>query len=453
MKKQINTLVFSLLLLFSLNGYAQEKDAKIGEIMKLFHDAELFDGAVLVAQNEQIIFQKAYGFMNRETRTVNTVKTRYRLGALSKPLTAMLVLKLAEQGKIDIQKPVQQYLSNLQHANLEQITVYQLLSHTSGLADYVEQEGFWDNIAPKKQNSADIAKSFLDKKLAFKSGSDYGYSNSNYFLLAMVVEQVTKTSFETALKDLVLTPAGMKNTGVEEGEQKSYNIANGYKYNTLDPYLYMPNFMGSNQLYSTVEDLFLLDKALNNNTVLSKGQKDLMLKPVLNHYACGMGILEMPQGDKKVQVLTHVGTLSGFSAKYFSIPESKTVIILLSNNNCPYVNRISDLIVKTMNGEDFKLPIIKKRIPVSTNKLKEYVGIYEIEKGLNRKVTLQADHLMSVRTDAPKQNLELYCEKEDLFFYGFNNEVTILFIRNKEGKVVSLMKTQGGKEEKATKID
>lgn len=449
----MNKLIFSaLFLVFSLNSIAQEKAQQIEAIMKLFHDAELFDGAVLVAQGEQIIHQKAYGFMNRETRTVNTVKTRYRLGALSKPLTAMVVLKLAEQGKIDLQKPVQQYFTELKHAHLELITAHQLLSHTSGLVDYVEQEGFWNEVAPKKLNSSEITKLFLDKKLAFKPGAEYGYSNSNYFLLAMLVEQVTKSSFETVLRDLVLTPAGMKNTGVEYGDQKSFNIANGYQYNTLDPDLYMPNFMGSNQLYSTVEDLYLFDKALKNNTILSQGQRDLMLKPVLNHYACGMGVLDMPQGDKKVQVLTHVGTLSGFSAKYFSIPESQIVIVLLSNNNCPYINRINDLIVKIMNGEEVKLPVVKKRIPVSTNKLKEYIGIYEIEKGLNRKISLQADHLMSVRTDAPKQNLELYCEKEDLFFYGFNNEVTIQFIRNDAGKVVSLVKTQGGTVEKATRV-
>ena len=84
-------------------------------------------------------------------------------------------------------------------------------------------------MAPKKLNSSEITKLFLDKKLAFKPGAEYGYSNSNYFLLAMLVEQVTKSSFETVLRDLVLTPAGMKNTGVEYGDQKSFNIANGYQ--------------------------------------------------------------------------------------------------------------------------------------------------------------------------------------------------------------------------------
>jgi CubicO group peptidase (beta-lactamase class C family) len=346
--QQTRSLALSLALcamvLFALSGRvvaqtSAEKAAKIDEVLTAANKNRLFNGTVLVAENGKVIYKKGFGKANMEWNIPNTPDTRFRLGSITKQFTATLILQLVEQGKIKLDGKITDYLPDYRKDVGEKVSIHQLLNHTSGIPSYTSMPNFETEASRNPYKVADFVKKYASGELEFEPGSKFSYNNSGYFLLGAIIEKVTGQTYEQVLKDKILDPLGMKNTGYDHHGTILEKRASGYE-KTGDGYrnasyldMSLPYAAGS--LYSTVEDLYLWDQALYTDRVLSAQSKDLMYKPHLDDYAYGWQIAKakLGTGTETAAAIKHGGGINGFNTMIVRYPAQKNLIVLLDNTS------------------------------------------------------------------------------------------------------------------------
>ncbi len=273
---------------------SKDKAAKIQEVLSTAHKHRLFNGTALVAENGKIIYKSAFGMANMEWAIPNTPDTKFRLASITKQFTAALTLQLVEQGKLKIDGKITDYLPDYRKDVGDKVTIHHLLTHTSGIPSYTSQPGFFENVSRNPYKVADFVKKYTSGELEFEPGSKYSYNNSGYFLLGAIIEKVTGKTYEQALKEYILDPAGMKNSGYDRHDTLISKRAAAYAktengYNNA-AYLDMSIPYAAGSLYSTVDDLYLWDQALYADKLLSAASKELMYKPFLDNYAYGWNV-------------------------------------------------------------------------------------------------------------------------------------------------------------------
>lgn len=353
-----------LIFIYPHLALAQDRAAKIQEVLALAHKYRQFNGAALVAENGKVIYKGAFGMANMEWGIPNAPDTKFRLGSITKQFTATLTLQLVEQGKIKLDGKISDYLPDYRKDIGEKVTVHHLLTHTSGIPSYTGQPGFFENVSRNPYKVSEFVKKYASGNLEFEPGSKYSYNNSGYFLLGAIIEQVTGKPYEQVLKENILDPAGMKSTGYDHHNTIIPKRASGYT-KTPDGYtnaLYLdmsiPYAAGS--MYSTVEDLYLWDQTLYTDKLLSAQSKALMYKPFLEEYAYGWVITNasFKQNDKPVPVITHGGGINGFTTIIVRYPNEKNLIVLLDNTGSGYLDRLSDSLAKILYNQPYDPPKI-----------------------------------------------------------------------------------------------
>src|SRR2546423_3793146 len=188
---------------------------------------DAFSGAVLIAKNGKPIFEKAYGLANKSTSTPNNVDTKFNLGSINKSFTSVAIAQLAQQGKLSFNDPISKYLPDYPNKTVaSKVTIHQLLTHTSGMGMYFNEE-FMKRRASLK-TLTDILPLFVNDALAFEPGEKMEYSNSGYVVLGLIIERVTKQNYFDYVREHIFKPAGMMNTDSYELDQKVPNLAIGY---------------------------------------------------------------------------------------------------------------------------------------------------------------------------------------------------------------------------------
>ena len=357
------TLCLLSIFAFQISVSAQNKVRQIDEVMSLYHKYQQFNGSVLVADNGKVIYKKGFGSANMEWNIPNEPDTKFRLGSITKQFTAALILQLVEQGKIKLDGKVSDYLADYRKDTGGRMTIHQLLSHTSGVPNYTAQPGFFANVSRNPFKVDDFVKQYASGDLEFEPGTKFNYSNSGYFLLGDIIEKVTGKSYEQVLKENILDPAGMKNTGYDHyGTVLSKRAAgyirtpNGYEN---APYLDMSIPYAAGSIYSTVEDLFLWDQALYGEKILSAASKELMFKPNLENYGYGFGIRKASLGPNKiaVPVIEHNGGINGFSTTILRLVGDKRLIVLLDNTSQGrYLDGMALAITNILYGQPYESP-------------------------------------------------------------------------------------------------
>ena len=342
MKLQITKALFLFLIVFLAgqgSGYAQDKSVKIDELMKIYQSYGQFNGAVLVAENGKVIYKKGLGLANMEWNIPNETDTKFRLGSITKQFTAALILQLVEQGKIKLDGKISDYLPDYRKDVGDKITVHHLLTHTSGIPSYTSQPKFFEDVSRNPFVVADFVKKYASGDLEFEPGSKFSYNNSGYFLLGAIIEKVSGKPYEQVLKENILDPLGMKNTGYDHFDAVLSKRASGYNKTPKGyinaPYLDMSIPYAAGSLYSTVEDLYLWDRALYSDKILSAKSKELMFKPNLENYGYGFGITNAALGDTKqtVPVISHTGGINGFNTIIVRLIGNQHLIVLLDNTS------------------------------------------------------------------------------------------------------------------------
>ncbi len=352
--------------------FAQTKNDKLAELMKTYHNYNMFDGAVLVAENGKIIYKEAFGLANREWNIPNTTDTKFMIGSISKPLTATLMLILVQKGLVNLDKTVEDYLPEFKHKPAAKITIKQLLSHTSGMPNYDTIKDFFPRISRQAFTRAEYIKIYGDSALAFKSGTRYMYSSWGYFTLGYIIEKVTGKSYEQAMKEEIFDKLQMKNSGSYMHTKIIPNRASGYDYGLGDyvsaDFRDQTNTMGTGDIYTTVDDLFKLHIALTNNTLLNKQLTTEMFTPGIRPAQYGYGWFNQNfkfTATDSIKVNYHLGSTEGFIAFYLRIPETNSMVVILCNSAPTDFFGITKNLLKVLYNKPtiLKAPVHKKMEP------------------------------------------------------------------------------------------
>jgi CubicO group peptidase (beta-lactamase class C family) len=339
-------------------AFSQTKVDQIDRLMSLYTEYGQFNGTVLVAEKGEVIFKKGYGMANMEWDIPNQPNTKHRLGSITKQFTAMLILQLAEQGKLDLQANVNTYLPDYPEKTGGEITVHHLLTHSSGIPNYTSFQGFFQDKSRNPYSPEEFVGEFADLDLDFKPGEKFSYSNSGYFLLGVIIEKVSGKTYEELLQENIFTPLKMTGTGYDHHGTILKNRATGYEKNGNEyknsAYLDMSIPYAAGSLYSTVEDLYLWDQALYTEKLLSKKYMDMMFAPHIpafgGHYGYGWSVNNVPlEGlDEPLLMVSHGGGINGFNTNISRVLTDKHLIVLFNNTGGADLNEMTFSIGKIL---------------------------------------------------------------------------------------------------------
>jgi CubicO group peptidase (beta-lactamase class C family)/dienelactone hydrolase len=295
--------------------------------------------SLAIAREGKLVFAKGYGKRSIEEGAPVEPDTMFAVGSVTKQFACACILLLAEEGKLSVDDKVAKYYPKLTGA--DRVTLYDLMSHTSGYADYYPLD-FVDRRLVRPIDEDALLAEYAGRKLDFEPGERWSYSNTGYVLLGRVVEKVSGKPFGQFLKERMLDPLGMMHTATEPGSSMGVQ-ARGYTSFALGPVEpAIPEAGGwlsfAGNLWSTAPDLVRWDLALAQENVLKAAAFRLMTTPrALNDlqptgYGCGLSVT-LVEGQT---VLTHGGMISGFHSRNAVVPRTRSAVVLL--NNCEHLN-------------------------------------------------------------------------------------------------------------------
>jgi CubicO group peptidase (beta-lactamase class C family) len=367
---------------------AQNKKDKLAAIMKAYHNYNMFDGAVLVAENGKIVYKDAFGLANREWNIPNSVDTKFMIGSISKPITATLVLLQVQKGLLQLDKTIADYLPEFKNKPAANITIKQLLSHSSGMPNYEIIKDFFPRISRQNFTRAEYVKVFMDSALAFTPGTHYAYSSWGYFTLGYIMERVTNKSYAQLMADDIFKKIGMHNSGSYYHTQIVANRATGYDYSfggfTSSDFRDQSNTMGTGDIYSTVEDLFTFHLALSNNSLLNKELTEQMFTPGIEKAKYGFGWYNQQYKYTPTDSVAsnfHLGSTNGFISFLRRIPSTNSMVVILCNSYPTDFFGITNNLYKVLYNKPvvLKEPVHKK-MEVLINKIGATKAIEEYQK-------------------------------------------------------------------------
>src|SRR5207249_2071694 len=232
MKKFIlRVLLLTLLWQISPASAADTPDnaAKIDKLMSQYADCCSFTGTVLVSDHDKVIFKKGYGLANREWNIPNTPEVKFRLGSITKQFTSMLIMQQVAKGSIKLDGHLSDYLPYYRQDTGSKVTIRQLLSHTSGIPSYTDDPKFFPDVSRNYYAVDNFVKKFCSGDLQFAPGTKFHYDNSGFSLLGAILEHVTGKTYEALLKENILVPLGMKDSGYDHYSDILPKRASGYE--------------------------------------------------------------------------------------------------------------------------------------------------------------------------------------------------------------------------------
>ncbi|NQZ22569.1 MAG: serine hydrolase [Colwellia sp.] len=349
----LKTLVCTSILLCTFSSFGQNS---VASLMALYAEEgqhnrieSPFNGVMLVTKNGKVLLKKAYGFHDKDKNLNLTINSRFLIGSMTKQFTAMLVMQQVEHGTIALDKTINDYLPYFPKDKGKELTIHRLLSHTSGLPHY---EGLRRlNIPLRKFREDDISvKSYAQliakMELINQPGTQFYYSSMNYVLLGAILEQVSGQSFSQLIEEKITKPLQLKNTGyadnsyIENHVAKGYNFQEGGFFESLffdkkgqykeSRFRHQSTAYSTGGMHSTIDDLYLWSQAIKEHKILSKEMTDKMFTPNLGGYGYGWFVNHenMIRFNPSVQLLSHGGTLEGYSSNLAMYKDGTTVIYL-----------------------------------------------------------------------------------------------------------------------------
>lgn len=336
-----NKILLSSLLLLSLNGFSQTRKDTVALLEKaLGMYLPQNPGCQLsVKQNGEIIFSKAYGMADLEHNVVVTLDSKTEAGSVSKQFTAAAILLLAQQGKLSLQDDVRKYIPELPDYGTP-ITIEQLMHHTSGLKDWgsVAAVAGWERTTKAYTNDDALDIIIAQKTLNNIPGAEFIYSNSNYNLMAILVQRVSKQSLAEFTRQSIFIPAGMTNTEWRDNHNRIVkNRAIAYRLTKNGYETLMPNedAYGNGGLLTTTEDLlkwtdfYTSGKLGTSSLFTTQTQLTAFNNGEMNDYGAGLFIQKF-RGQKYIQ---HTGATAGYRASLEFFPDKKLSIAFLTNTS------------------------------------------------------------------------------------------------------------------------
>ena len=457
-----------VLLLFPFFVSAQSNYSQLlQQFMTGQHDYFRFNGNVMVIKNGKIIYQQALGYADYNTKRALDNNSVFELASVSKQFTAMGILICKERGLLSLDDNVKKFFPGLPYDN---ITVRNLLTHTSGLPSYEDEfKKDWDHkkIAFNKDVIDMLEK--LHDTLFFKPGTKWKYSNTGYAMLASIIEKVSGMSYNDFMAKNIFQPLGMSQTFVYNTRRSTGKIpsdyALGFVYSdSLKKYVlpdsspkydyvyYLDGIVGDGCVNTTTGDLFKWDQALYGNKLVSKASLDEMLSPQMQMSPrdptsfYGFGVMVEPKSDNG-KIISHSGSWPGYATNITRMVDSSETIVILSNNetNPALLNAGIESILA---NQPLLMPYEHKEVKIDTAVLDRYVGKYSAFLTL---VLIKKDGKLYRHRDGTP-DIELKPESETKFFYSDGTDRQLEFELDQSGKVTKAWFINSGQKGELQKL-
>ncbi len=439
--------LFFCLLVFGLQMAAQDFQTKADEYLNTLASQQKFNGAVLVVKDGKVLYQKGFGYRDFDKKIKHDAQSIFQIGSVTKQFTSAIVMQLQQEKKLSVKDKISKYFPTFPRAN--DITIENLLSHTSGIYNYTNDRAFMMSKVAIPHSEEQMIALFKDKPLNFEPGSKYDYSNSGYMLLGYIIQKVTGKPYEQVVRERILQPLQMNQSGFD-----FTNLKNEYKttgYYTITDTLINAAIVDSTvsyaagALYSTVGDLYKWEQALYGDKIMNAESRKMAFTPVLEKYGYGWAI------DTMYGKLTyaHGGGIHGFTSYLLRFPEERLMIVLLDNSGGGKLGPMGKDLAAIAFGKPYTIPTALKEIKLDEKILQNYVGEYELAPNFILTVRLDNGQLKTQATG--QSEVDIYAEKEDLFFLKVV-EAKIEFKKDESGKVTSLILHQGGQKIPGKKI-
>ncbi len=313
-----------------------------------------FNGNVLIGYKGHIIYERAYGYSNREKKMPLGPNSSCQLASVTKTFTGAAVLYLYQHKHLDIDQPVTAYIKDFPYPN---ITIRMLLDHRSGLPDYTKWVPNYNNDQRTPIYNDDMLRLMTKHKphLEFKADTRFTYCNTNYAVLAKIIEVVTEMKYSDFMTQYIFQPLGMMHTFVyDPAKGLPADAAISYRYNWVrEPDMFADGVYGDKGIYSTPEDMYRWDQSFYQNKLLNPATIDLAYgpcsfeRPGVKNYGLGWRMLCFPNGNK---VIYHNGWWHGNNTSFYRLIKDNFTVIVLGNKFNKSIYRHAGAICNIVRG-------------------------------------------------------------------------------------------------------
>ncbi len=405
------------------------------QVVQPYVDAQMFMGSVLVAKNGKVIFSKSYGMADLEWNVPNSSTTRFNIASMTKQFTAASILLLEDRGKLKTDDLVRKYLPDAP-ASWDKITIYHLLTHTSGISDNAAR---YEPGPPEKLLFRDVPLNF--------PGEQWAYTNLGYIVLGYLLEKVSGEPYEEFVQRNIFKPLGMNDSGLMSFVTIIPRRATGYwpggngieNAERPDPRI----GFSAGALYSTTEDLLRWENGLFGGRLLTPASLHKMTTPFKSDYACGLHVNRV-NGRLMIE---HDGNNIGFNADMAYYPEEEIAVVVLANLNGTVTGEMTRALAAVAHGQAPPIPSVHKEIHLSNRVLARYAGTYKFPN-YSLKMVPEGNHLLVEFDDG--STFPVFPESETKFF-SKPWPTRFEFSQNGNGEFTALRRYAGDKEEQGAK--
>lgn len=392
--------------------------------------------SVAIHQGGKLVYEYAGGFSDEKRQNKLSTDSKFRIGSITKTYTAVVVLKLAEQGKLSLEDKLSKYFPEV--ADSDNISIKQLLRHESGLFNFTNAPEYLDYMY-QAQSNEQLMKKVLSYDAVFQSGTSQEYSNTNFLLLGFIAEKITGKSLTQLIAEIVTEPLGVKSTylssknTVEDGEVWSYRYQGDWQP-LPNTHLSIPQ--GAGAVVSNAEDVSLFLTKLFSGKILTEASLAKMTE-MKQHL--GLGVMEFPFYDRRA--IGHNGGIDGFNSNASYFAKDKVSAVVLSNGINYNFNDILIAVLSAQFDKPFEVPEFSNaQVALTKLQLGSYTGDYSSDYlPLDIKVFMQDETLMAQASGQGAFELTSFSDTEFRFEPA---GITIKFTADKSGFVL----IQGGGE-------
>lgn len=404
---------------------------------------------ILVAEKGQILYKKAFGLADINMNRRLVVDDVLPIASMTKQFTAVSILKLAEQNKLNLTDSLQKFIPEFPCKKYK-ITIENLLNQTSGIREYFDVDESDYQLLTKEYQPLQIIDFFKNDSLEFEPNTQFRYSNSNYYLLGLIIERVSGKSYGQFLKENIFEPLNMNLSSYWYNfKSENAKVPVGYQYvnDNFKPSIKVNGsiWYSSGGITSTVDDLYKWNSSLFNNEFLKSikllSQSHILKNGQPSGYSFGFFIKTL-QGLPTIQ---HGGNLYGFTSSGLYLPTEHIYVVILSNRGFKPTEEIANYIGSEILGKPIAITKTKK---IDYQKLSEYIGTYQLATDTKRvmKVLLITDRLVLSMPEQKGAEVDILPIGNDKFESKKVN-ATLEFIKDEQGKIKGIIINQRGKTE------
>ncbi|CAM1372746.1 serine hydrolase domain-containing protein [Tenacibaculum xiamenense] len=406
---------------------------KIDSLLTIKEKNTAFMGSIYISSNGNKVYEKAIGFEDVEANRKSNLNTQYNIGSISKTFTAVLVMKAVEENKLQLNETIQQYFPMIKNA--DKITIKQLLQHRSGVHSFTKDKAFWET-RTQYVSSEEMLLRISKYGSDFEPNAKSEYSNSNYFLLARILEKIYETSYEELLQNKICSPLNLKNTYSEKNTNtQCHSYTYGNKWMKFAP-TSLSVGIGSGSIISTTRETNHFLESLLRGSVVSENSLQEM-KTIKSEY--GLGLVEYTLNDRTGY--GHRGHIDEFRATAIYFPKENLSFTMISNGSKEDIN--------ILYQEIFKLYCNDAPVKADPKKVKLFTGTYTSSKTKTDQIVFINENNALVHIIKNEYKCPLVYKGNNQFILEQMYATNIKFIFTDDGKELTF--EQGNFKEKYIK--